>query len=530
MIEAPVPSAIAFRRLPLEGLRRERALGRDFLVLEPELLARLAEEAFADVQHFFRASHLAQLRSILDDPEASPGDRFVAMELLKNAVVASGGLFPSCQDTGTAIVLGWKGETVLVEGDAVAALEAGIARCWASRNLRSSHLAPLSMYEEKDTGTNLPAQIELHATAGDEFRLLFVAKGGGSANKTFLFQETKRLLDPERLLAFLDERIRTLGTAACPPYHLAIVVGGLSAEQCLATVKLASTRALDELPSSGDLSGRPFRDRETERRVLELTRKTGIGAQLLGKYLCHDVRVVRLPRHAGSLPVGLGVSCSADRQIWARIDRDGVWLEELEHDPARFLPERPVDLGAAARIDLDRPMDVIRAELSRLPVGTPVLLSGTMVVARDQVFAALARRRAAGEPLPDWLRDHPIYHAGPARAPEGWPAGSFGPTTAARMDAYMPEFQAEGAALVTIAKGNRSALVAQSCERHGGFYLAAIGGAAAVTAKECIRSVEVIDFPEFGMEAARRIRVESFPAFLVVDDKGNDLYARAAPP
>ncbi len=519
----------AFRSLSIPGLRVERALGREFLLVEPELLAALAETAFAEVQHFFRASHLAQLRAILDDPEASAGDRFVAMELLKNAVVASGGLFPSCQDTGTATVYGWKGEAVLVEGDPVAALEAGIARCWATRNLRSSHLAPLSMHEERDTGTNLPAQIELGAVSGDRFRLLFVAKGGGSANKTFLFQETKRLLDPDRLLAFLEEKIRTLGTAACPPYHLAIVVGGLSAEQCLKTVKLASTRALDDLPTAGDASGRAFRDLETERRVLELTRRIGIGAQLLGKYLCHDVRVIRLPRHAGSLPVGLGVSCSADRQIEAFVSPAGVFLEELEHDPARFLPERPVDLAEAVAIDLDRPMAAIRAELARLPIGTPLLLSGTMIVARDQVFAALAKRRAAGVALPAYLRDHPIYHAGPARAPEGWPAGSFGPTTAARMDPYMPDFQAEGAALVTVAKGNRSGLVVRSCEKNGGFYLAGIGGAAAVTAKDRIRAVEVIDFPEFGMEAVHRIEVDGFPAFLVIDDKGNDLYgARVA--
>ncbi len=519
---------IGFRHLGCEGLRVERALGRAFLLVEPSVLERLAETAFAEVQHFFRASHLAQLRAILDDPEASPGDRLVAMELLKNTVVAAGGLFPSCQDTGTAQVYGWKGETVLVGGDPVAALEAGIARCWATRNLRSSHLAPLSMYEERDTGTNLPAQIKLYASSGDTLRLLFVAKGGGSANKTFLFQETKRLLDPDRLLAFLEEKIRTLGTAACPPYHLAIVVGGLSAEQCLETVKLASCRALDDLPPEGDPTGRAFRDRETEARVLEATRRLGLGAQLLGKYLCHDVRVIRLPRHAGSLPVGLGVSCSADRQILARIDREGVWLEELEHDPARFLPEHPIDPTAAVPIDLDRPMAAIRTDLARLEVGTPVLLSGTMVVARDQVFAAVARRRAAGEPWPAWLREHPVYHAGPARAPEGFPTGSFGPTTAARMDAYMPEMMAEGAALVTVAKGNRSALFRDACRRFGGFYLAAIGGAAAVTARERIRGAEVIAFPELGMEAVRRIRVDGFPAFLVVDDKGDDLYASTA--
>mgnify|MGYP005838411581 FL=1 len=526
----PTPSEVVFRKLPLEASRVERALGREVLRVEAEGLARLAEVAFGEIQHFFRAAHLGQLRAILDDPEASAGDRFVARELLKNAVVAAGGVLPSCQDTGTAQVKGWKGETVWVEGGSdEEALTRGIARCWRERNLRASHLAPLSMYEERDTGTNLPAQIDIAAVPGAAYRLLFIAKGGGSANKTFLFQETRRLLKPARLLAFLDEKIRTLGTAACPPYHLAVVVGGLSAEQCLTTLKLATTRALDGLPETGDPTGRAFRDRGLEAEILELTRRMGVGAQLLGKYLCHDVRVIRLPRHAGSLPVALGVSCSADRQIWARIDREGWWLEELEHDPARFLPELEIGLEGAVAVDLDRPMEAIRAELARLAVGTPVLLTGTMVVARDQVFAALAEARARGEPWPDWLRAHPVYHAGPARTPDGFATGSFGPTTAARMDAYMPEMTAEGAALVTVAKGNRSARLADALRRAGGFYLAAIGGAAAVTAAERIKGSEVIAFPEFGMEAVRRIRVEAFPAFLVIDDKGNDLYARPQP-
>lgn len=518
------PDEAAYRPLGSEGVRPLRLGGRSFLEVEPEALAALAEAAFADVSHLLRPSHLASLRAILDDPEASANDRFVAMELLKNAVIAAGRQFPSCQDTGTAIVLGKKGEQVLTGGRDAAAFSAGIERVWQSRNLRFSHLAPLSMYEERNTGTNLPAQIEIEAVAGASYDLLFMAKGGGSANKTFLFQETRRVLEPERLLAFLDAKIRTLGTAACPPYHLAVVVGGLSAEQCLKAVKLASARHLDALPTTGDATGRAFRDLELERQVLELTRAMSTGAQFGGKHLCHDVRAIRLPRHNGSLPIGLGVSCSADRQVKARITAEGMFLEALERDPARFLPEAEVDLGRAVRIDLGRSMAEIRAELARHPVTTPVLLSGPLIVARDLVHAELGRRLRAGQPLPGYLRDHPIYYAGPARTPEGFASGAFGPTTAARMDPYVPELQAEGASLVTLAKGNRSAEVVAACRRYGGFYLATVGGAAARVGRDMIRKVEVVDFAELGMEAVWRIEVDDLPAFIVIDDKGNDFY------
>lgn len=521
------PDPTDYRRLSRAGLSGEAALGRRFLLVEAEAVARLAEEAFADVSHLFRPSHLRRLRAILDDPESSANDRFVALELLKNAVIASAREFPSCQDTGTAIVLARKGERALVEGDLHDALCRGIARVWETRNLRFSQMAPLTMFEERNTGTNLPAQIEIEAGCGAALEFLFVAKGGGSADKTFLHQETRRVLEPDRLVAFLDERIRTLGTAACPPYHLAIVVGGLSAEQTLKTVKLASTRALDALPRTGDAAGRAFRDVEMEARVHELTRAMGVGAQFGGRHFCHDVRVIRLPRHGGSLPIGLGVSCSADRQIRARIDAEGVWLERLEADPARHLPEARLEPAAAARIDLDRPMDAIRAALSALPVGASALLTGTMIVARDLVHAELAKRLAAGGEPPAYMRDHPIYYAGPAKAPAGFASGSFGPTTAARMDPYMAELQAAGAALVTIAKGNRSREVAESCGRHGGFYLGSVGGAAAVLGRDVIEAVEVVDFAELGMEAVWRIRVRDFPAFVVIDGRGRDFYARA---
>ena len=522
------PDETPYRPLDADGIEEKRLGDRDFLIVQPEALSRLAEEAFADVSHLLRPAHLAQLRAILDDPEASDNDRFVALELLKNAVISSAREFPSCQDTGTAIVAGKKGQHVLVEGDVQGAISEGIARTWATRNLRFSQMAALSMYEEKNTGSNLPAQIDIEATQGESFDLTFIAKGGGSANKTFLFQQTRRLLEPERLLAFLDEKIRTLGTAACPPYHLAIVIGGLSAEQTLKTVKLASTKALDGLPSQGDASGRAFRDLEMEEAVLSLTRDMGYGAQFGGKYFCHDVRVVRLPRHGASLPVGLGVSCSADRQIKARIDADGLWLEALETDPARYLPS--VDLAAAepTRIDLDRPMEAIRADLTALPVAAPLLLDGTIVVARDLVHAELSKRLARGESLPDYVLNHPIYYAGPAKTPEGYASGSFGPTTAARMDPYIPELQAQGASLVTLAKGNRSREVVESCQRNGGFYLGSIGGAAARLGRDSIDSIETIDFADFGMEAAWRIRVRDFPAFIIIDDKGGDFFTRSA--
>ncbi|HSM42141.1 MAG TPA: FumA C-terminus/TtdB family hydratase beta subunit [Afifellaceae bacterium] len=514
-----------FRLVGREGVEVADLGGRRFLTVDPEALTRLAAEAFSDVSHLFRPSHLAQLRAILDDPEASANDRFVALELLKNAVIAAAREFPSCQDTGTAIVAAKKGQQVLVEGDDRAALSAGIERTWATRNLRFSQMAPLSMFEEQNTGTNLPAQIDIEAVGGERYDFLFIAKGGGSANKTFLFQETRRILEADRLLAFLDEKIRTLGTAACPPYHLAVVIGGLSAEQTLKTVKLASTRALDGLPTTGSVDGRAFRDTGLERQVHELTRKMGLGAQFGGKYFCHDVRAIRLPRHGGSLPIGLGVSCSADRQVRGRIDSGGIWLETLEEDPSRYLPEARFDAGDAMAIDLDRPMDEIRAALSRLEVAAPVLLTGTMIVARDLVHAELAKRLAAGMPLPDYFRDHPVYYAGPAKTPHGYASGSFGPTTAARMDPYIPEFQAAGGSLVTIAKGNRSRGVVDACKTFGGFYLGSIGGSAAVLGRDVVQAIETVDFAEFGMEAVWRIRVKDFPAFVIIDDKGNDFYA-----
>ena len=521
------PDETAYRLLDRSGVEEARLGGRAFLIVRPEAVARLTEEAFADVSHLFRASHLAQLRAILDDPEASANDRLVARELLKNAVISAARTFPSCQDTGTAVVLGKKGERVLVEGDLHDALAEGVARTWRSRNLRFSQMAPLDTFREVNTGTNLPAQIEIEATGGDALEFLFVAKGGGSANKTFLFQETRRVLEPERLLAFLEEKVKTLGTAACPPYHLAVVVGGLSAEQTLKTVKLASTRALDTLPTTGDERGRAFRDPAMEARIHALTQGIGIGAQFGGKYFCHDVRFVRLPRHGGSLPIGIGVSCSADRQVKGRIDREGLWLEELERDPARYLPTAAHDAARATRIDLDRPMEAVRADLSRLSPGDPVLLDGTMIVARDLVHAELSRRLAAGGALPDYMRDHPIYYAGPAKTPEGFASGAFGPTTAARMDPYVPEFQPLGGALVTIAKGNRSRAVVESCRANGGFYLGSIGGAAAVLGRDVIEAVEPIDFEAFGMEAVWRIRVRDFPAFVVIDDKGGDFFAQS---
>ncbi|GBD41883.1 Fumarate hydratase class I, aerobic [bacterium HR39] len=520
------PDPREYRRLEVEGVRVEEWGGRRFLVVEPEVLAQLAEEAFSDVQHLFRPAHLQQLRNILSDPEASPADRFVALELLKNAVISAARQFPSCQDTGTAIVIAEKGQQVLVEGDDRAALTEGIHRIWQRDNLRYSQLAPLSFFEEKNTGTNLPAQIHIEAVPGGEYHFLFVAKGGGSANKTFLYQETPRLLDPERFMAWLEEKVAKIGTTACPPYHLAVVVGGLSAEQTLEVVKLASCRRLDGLPTSGSPKGRAFRDPEMEEKILEMTRRLGIGAQFGGKYYCHDVRVVRLPRHGASLPIGIGVSCSADRQIEAKITPEGVFLERLETDPAKYLPDVEVDIGEAVRIDLRRPMDGIRADLSRLQVGTPVLLSGPMVVARDLAHKKIAERIRAGGEMPWYFRDHPIYYAGPARTPEGFASGSFGPTTAARMDPYVPEFQKLGGSLVTLAKGNRSRQVVEACRTYGGFYLATIGGAAARVGRDMIRKVEVLDFPELGMEAVWRIEVEGMPAFVVIDDKGNDFWQK----
>ena len=520
-----------WRLLTTEGVATvEGPDGRTFLSVAPEALRLLAETAMHDIAHYLRPGHLAQLRTILEDPEASNNDKFVALDLLKNVNISAGGILPMCQDTGTAIVMGKRGQHVLTEGDDEAALSRGVHDAYTRLNLRYSQMAPVTMWEEKNTGNNLPAQVELYADTapGHEtaYKFLFMAKGGGSANKSYLYQETKAILNPDAMIRFLDEKLRSLGTAACPPYHLAIVIGGTSAEFALKTAKYASTKYLDALPDHGDpATGHGFRDREMEEKVLELTRQFGIGAQFGGKYFCHDVRVIRLARHGGSLPVGMGVSCSADRQVWGRIDAEGIWLEALETDPAHYLPQ--IEAGAAepVRIDLDQPMDGIRKALSALPVAAPVLLSGTMIVARDLVHAELARRLAAGQPLPAYMVDHPIYYAGPAKTPQGFASGSFGPTTAARMDSYVPEFQTRGGTLVTIAKGNRARAVTDSCKAHGGFYLGSVGGAAAVLGHDVIEDIETIDFPEFGMEAVWRIRVRDFPAFVIIDDKGGDFFA-----
>ncbi len=501
--------------------------GRTLLRVDAGVLTNLAAEAVRDVSHLFRTSHLEQLRRILDDPEASENDRFVALQLLKNANVSAGMVLPSCQDTGTAIVIGHKGQDVWVAGDDAEALSLGIHRTYTETNLRYSQMAPLSMYEEKNTGTNLPAQIELYADPGDEYELLFITKGGGSANKTFLYQQTRALLNPDSLLEFVDEKIRTLGTSACPPYHLAVVVGGTSAEMTLKTVKLASCRYLDSLPKEGNALGRAFRDVELEEKIHQLTRKTGIGAQFGGKYFCHDVRVIRLPRHGASCPVGIGVSCSADRQIRAKITPEGVFLEQLDTNPARFLPEMREDEleSEVIGIDLNQPMDAIRATLSKYPVKTRLALSGTIVVARDIAHAKLKECLDAGEELPAYFKDHMVYYAGPAKTPEGYASGSFGPTTAGRMDSYVDLFMRHGGSLVTLAKGNRSKVVTDACNEHGGFYLGSIGGPAAILAQDNIKKVEVLDYPELGMEAVWKIEVVDFPAFIVVDDKGNDFFA-----
>ncbi|MCX8134849.1 MAG: fumarate hydratase, partial [Roseococcus sp.] len=470
--------------------------------------------------------HLEQLAHILDDPEATENDRFVAWDLLKNANIAAGGILPMCQDTGTAIIMGKKGRRVWTEGGDGDALGQGILDSYNRRNLRYSQLAPLSMFEEKNTKTNLPAQIDIYEEGDDAYKFLFVAKGGGSANKTFLYQGTPSLLTHDRMIAFLKEKILTLGTAACPPYHLAIVIGGTSAEQCLKTVKLASTRYLDSLPTRGSESGHAFRDLEMEAQIHKLTQSLGVGAQFGGKYFCHDVRVIRMSRHGASLPIGIGVSCSADRQIKAKITADGVFLEELEHDPARFLPDHTeaIEGGAVVAIDLTRPMSEIRATLSKYPVKTRVALTGPMVVARDIAHAKLQERLDRGEGLPDYMKNHPVYYAGPAKTPEGMPTGSFGPTTAGRMDSYVEAFQRAGGSLVMLAKGNRSRAVREACKTYGGFYLGSVGGPAARLAQDCIRKVEVLEYPELGMEAVWRIEVENFPAFIVIDDKGNDFY------
>ncbi len=492
--------------------------------VDPAGLTRLAEEAFRDVAHLLRTSHLTQLAAILDDPEASDNDRYVALEMLKNAVIAADGVFPMCQDTGTAIVLGKKGQQVWTRGSDEEALSRGVFNAYTRNNLRYSQNVPLGLYEEKNSGTNLPAQIELQAVSGDSYAFLFIAKGGGSSNKTFLFQETKAVLHPDTLASFLVEKMKSLGTAACPPYHLAFVIGGTSPEANLKTVKLATAGYLDSLPSIGNDGGQAFRVPGLEKELLDRSRSIGLGAQFGGKYFCLDVRVIRLPRHGASCPVGIGVSCSADRNIRGKITPEGIFLENLDRNPARFLPRpEPRDEGAV-RIDLDRPMDEIRAELSRYPVATRVMLNGNIVVARDIAHAKLKERLDEGEGLPGYFRDHIVYYAGPAKTPEGFPSGSFGPTTAGRMDSYVPVFQPLGASLVMLAKGNRTKIVAESCKKYGGFYLGSIGGPAARLGKECILEVEVLEYPELGMEAIHRIRVKDFPAFIIIDDKGNDFF------
>lgn len=522
------PDTTTYRRLDGTGISTDTFRGERIVVVEPQVLSRLTFDAIRDISHLFRPGHLAQLRKILDDPDASDNDRFVARNMLRNACVSAGMVLPSCQDTGTAIVVGKKGQRVWTTGNDEAAIARGVADIYTRTNLRYSQMAPLSMYDEVNTENNLPAQIELYATGGDAFDFLFVTKGGGSANKSFLYQETKAVLNPSALLKFLEEKAKTLGTAACPPYHLAIVIGGMSAELTMKTVKLASCRYLDDLPTQGSKSGHAIRDPELEQQVWQMTQKLGIGAQFGGKYYCHDVRVIRLPRHGASLPIGIGVSCSADRQAKAKITADGVFLEQLETNPAQYLPE--IDESKlstdAIRVDLNRPMAEIRAQLSQYPIKTRLALSGTLVVARDIAHARLKDQLDKGGELPAYFRDHPVYYAGPAKQPAGMPSGSFGPTTAGRMDSYVDLFMRHGGSFVTLAKGNRSQAVTDACRQHGGFYLGSIGGPAAILAQENIRKVEVLDFPELGMEAIWRIEVQDFPAFIVVDDKGNDFFGR----
>jgi len=516
-----------YRKLTSDFVSTTTFEGKEILKVQPEAITLLAREAMDDVAHLLRSSHLAQLAKILDDPEASDNDRFVVVELLKNANIAAGRVLPGCQDTGTAIALGYKGQQVFTTGDDSESLSRGIFEAYDQRNLRFSQMAPLDMYTEKNTGNNLPAQIDLYANAGSEYRFLFIAKGGGSANKTFLYQETKALLNPKSLLAFVAEKIRTLGTSACPPYHLALVVGGMSAEFTLKTVKLASCHYLDDLPTSGNNQGRAFRDLDLEKQIFQLCAETGIGAQFGGKYFAHDVRVIRLPRHGASCPVGLGVSCSADRQILGKITKDGVFLEQLETNPAQYLPEvTEQDLdGAVVKIDLNRPMAEILAELRKHPVATRMSLTGPIVVARDIAHARLKERLDAGNGLPQYLKDHVVYYAGPAKKPEGHASGSFGPTTAGRMDSYVDQFQAEGGSMVMLAKGNRSKQVREACGKYGGFYLGSIGGPAARLAEHSIKKVEVLEYEDLGMEAVWQIEVDDFPAFIVINHEGKDFYA-----
>ena len=515
-----------YRLVTTEGVRTQKMGDHEFLVVDREAIRALAEAATVDSNHLLRPGHLAQLAKILDDPEATSNDKFVAYDLLKNANISAGGVLPMCQDTGTAIVMGKKGRFVFTDGQDESAIAEGVRDAYEKKNLRYSQLAPISMFEEKNTKTNLPAQIDIYAEGEDAYKFLFVVKGGGSANKTFLYQATPSVLTPERLIGFLKEKILTLGTAACPPYHLAIVIGGLSAELNLKTVKLASTRYYDELPTSGGDDAHAFRDIAMEEEIHKLTQQMGVGAQFGGKYFCHDVRVIRLPRHGASLPIGIGVSCSADRQAKGKITSKGVFLEELEHDPARFMPhvDEAALGGDVVKIDLTRPMKEILATLTKYPIRTRLSLTGPMIVARDLAHAKIRARLEAGEPMPDYFKNHPVYYAGPAKTPAGYASGSFGPTTAGRMDSYVDQFQAAGGSMVMLAKGNRSAEVRNACGKHGGFYLGSIGGPAARLAQDCIKKVEVLEYPELGMEAIWKIEVENFPAFIVVDDKGNDFF------
>jgi fumarate hydratase class I len=524
-----------YRLVSKEGVSVVKLGDKEFLQVEPSALEKLTAEAIHDINHYLRAEHLQQLTNIVKDPEASPNDRFVAIDLLKNANIAAGGILPMCQDTGTALVMGKKGQFVLTTGKDEVAISQGIYDAYTQLNLRYSQMAPVTTWEEKNTGNNLPAQIEIYADSDhqDEYNFMYIAKGGGSANKSFLYQETKAVLNPTSFMNWLDEKLRSIGTAACPPYHLAIVIGGTSAEHTVKTAKLASTKYLDSLPTSGDAAtGHGFRDLELEQKVLELTRTLGIGAQFGGKYFCHDVRVVRLPRHGASLPIAIAVSCSADRQAKAKITKDGIFLEELERDPAHFLPETTDEHlnDNVVAIDLNQPMASVLAELSKHPVKTRLSLTGTLVVARDLAHAKIKAMMDEGKPMPEYLKNHAVYYAGPAKTPEGYASGSFGPTTAGRMDSYVDYFQANGGSMVMLAKGNRSKAVTDACNSHGGFYLGSIGGPAARLAQDCIKKVEVLDFEELGMEAVWKIDVVDFPAFIVVDDKGNDFFAETAKP
>src|SRR6201987_2155540 len=517
-----------YRKIAADGVRVEAVLGEDVVAVPREALRALSEAAFNDINHLLRPAHLASLKAIVEDPEASNNDKFVAYEFLKNANISAGGVLPMCQDTGTAIIMGKKGRLGGGGGDE-AALPEGARDSYLKRNLRYSQLAPLSMFEEKNTRSNMPAQVEIYAeSAGGEaeYKFLFIAKGGGSANKAFLFQATPSILTRERMLAFLKEKVLTLGTAACPPYHLAIVIGGTSAELTMKTVKLASCKYYDALPDHGSEDGHAFRDKEMEQDIQKMTQSLGVGAQFGGKYFCHDVRVIRLPRHGASLPIGLGVSCSADRQALGKITKDGVFLEQLEHNPAKYLPE--VDEaalgGEVVKIDLTRPMQDILAQLTKHPIKTRLSLTGPMIVARDLAHAKLRERLEQGQGLPDYFKNHPVYYAGPAKTPQGYASGSFGPTTAGRMDSFVDDFQAAGGSMVMLAKGNRSSAVREACRKHGGFYLASVGGSAANLAEHCIKKVETVEYHELGMEAIWRIEVENFPAFIVIDDKGNDFF------